>query len=163
MDAPTAECFWVEPGRLLAGRHPGAHGDPAAATATVEAIVRAGATLFLDLTEEGELAAYAHLLAGRARHLRRPIVDMWVCGGDELAETLDAIDDELARGGVVYVHCWGGCGRTGTVVSAWWVRHGTAPLEALERYRRAAGAFTSRRCPETPEQEALVLGWGAGA
>jgi hypothetical protein len=163
VDAPTAECFWVEPGRLLAGRHPGAHGDPAATRATIDSILAAGAMLFLDLTEDGELAAYAHLLGGRARHVRRPIVDMWVTGGDELAATLNVIDGELARGGVVYVHCWGGCGRTGTVISAWWVRHGMEPFEALERYRGAARVFTSRRCPETPEQEAMVLGWRVGA
>lgn len=121
----------------------------------------AGVTLFVDLTEEGELSPYADGLAG-ARHVRFPVLDMWVASQDQLARTLDAIDDELAGGGVVYVHCWGGCGRTGTVVSAWWVRHGADPAEALERYQERCRAYSTRRCPETPEQIALVLGWRRG-
>jgi protein-tyrosine phosphatase len=128
----------------------------------VEALLGAGVTLFLDLTEEGELDAYAELLDGRARHVRRPIVDMTVCSEDELAAALDAIDDELARGGLVYVHCWGGCGRTGTVVSAWWVRHGAEPWEALHRYQHLSRPIQRQNCPETPEQHALVLGWARG-
>lgn len=166
---PTDECFWAEPGRLLAGRYPGAWDDPAAARTKVEAIVAAGVTLFLDLTEEGELAPYAHLLesarpGGQSppgtvpRYVRRAIRDMSVCSDDELSGALDEIDAELARDGVVYVHCWGGCGRTGTVVSAWWVRHGAEPREALTRYADLRGY----PCPETAEQRALVLGWSAG-
>jgi protein-tyrosine phosphatase len=155
---PTEESFWAEPGRLLAGKYPGSWHDPVVARVRVEELLGAGVTLFLDLTEERELDPYAHLLDGRARHLRRAIVDMSVCSEDELAEALDAIDGELERGGLVYVHCWGGCGRTGTVVSAWWVRHGVEPWEALRRYQR----LSRRHCPETPEQHALVLGWASG-
>jgi hypothetical protein len=159
--AGQADWFWAEPGRLLAGPYPGAHGDERAARARLEPLLAAGVTLFLDLTEEGELDPYAHLLEGRARHVRRPIADMSVTEVTDLAATLDEIDAELARGGVVYVHCWGGCGRTGTAVSAWWVRHGAEPFAALERYRAAARAYTTMRCPQTPEQEALVLAWRA--
>lgn len=170
MDGPTAEWFWAEPERLLAGKYPGAFGDEEAARAKVQAILRTGVTLFLDLTEPGELDQYAHLLdepgpdssGSAARHVRRPIEDMWVTTDDELAATLDEIDAELSRGGRVYVHCWGGCGRTGTVVSAWWVRHGADPFEALQRYNERSRAMTTRRCPETPEQVAMVVAWQPG-
>jgi rhodanese/phosphatase family protein len=167
----VTEYFWAEPGKLLAGPYPGAYGDEAAARARVEAILRHGVTLFVDLTEEGELDAYAHRLAERPaaavsgsvpRHLRRPVVDMAVSTDEELAATLDAIDDELGRGGVVFVHCWGGCGRTGTVISCWWVRHGLEPREALDRFQERCRAYTRLRCPQTPEQVAVVLGWSAG-
>jgi protein-tyrosine phosphatase len=118
-------------------------------------------TLFVDLTEEGELAPYAGRLGG-AHHVRFPILDMWVTSEEQLARTLDAIDEELAAGGIAYVHCWGGCGRTGTVVAAWWVRHGTDPAEALVRYQELCRAYSTRHCPETREQVAMVMGWRRG-
>jgi hypothetical protein len=165
--APTDGCFWVQPRRVLAGMYPGAWYDADVTRAKLDAILGAGVTLFLDLTEEGELEPYAQVLrelrgqtpAGSVpRHVRRPIRDMSICGDDELAAALDVIDDELDRGGIVYVHCRGGCGRTGTVVSAWWVRHGVEPRQALARY----AALCGYPCPETGEQRALVLGWSAG-
>jgi protein-tyrosine phosphatase len=166
----VSEYFWAEPGKLLAGPYPGAYGDEAAARARIEALRRHRVTLFVDLTEDGELDPYAHLLRddgasplrAAARHLRRPVLDMSVSTEEELVATLDAIDDELARGGVVFVHCWGGCGRTGTVISCWWVRHGLEPREALARFQERCRAYTRLRCPQTPEQAAVVLGWSAG-
>jgi protein-tyrosine phosphatase len=141
----------VDPGRLLAGRYPESPGE----------LVAAGVTLFVDLTEEGELEPYVARLTG-ARHVRFPILDMWVTSDEQLVRTLDAIDVELAAGGTVLVHCWGGCGRTGTVIAAWWVRHGADPVEALERYQSLCRAYSTRRCPETPEQVAMVMRWRQG-
>jgi protein-tyrosine phosphatase len=146
-----AGCFWVDPGRLLAGRYPGSPGE----------LVAAGVTLFVDLTEEGELEPYVARLTG-ARHARFPILDMWVTSDEQLVQTLDEIDAELAAGGTVLVHCWGGCGRTGTVIAAWWVRHGADPVAALERYQSLCRAYSTRRCPETPEQVAMVMRWRRG-
>lgn len=117
----------------------------------------AGVTLFLDLTQEGELEPYAHLVSG-ARYRRMSIRDFSVPPEDQLVETLDAIDAELAGDGIVYVHCWAGCGRTGVVVGSWLVRHGSDPKDALARIAEARGLG----CPQTLEQRLLVLGWEPG-
>jgi protein-tyrosine phosphatase len=87
-----------------------------------------------------------------------PIRDFSVPAPDDLVAILDAIDAELAAGGIVYVHCWAGCGRTGVVVGSWLVRHGLTPHAALERIAEARGLG----CPQTLEQRLLVLGWEAG-
>jgi hypothetical protein len=42
------------------------------------------------------------------------------------------------------------------------VRHGVEPWEALRRYQRLSRAIQWQDCPQTPEQHALVLGWGRG-
>jgi protein-tyrosine phosphatase len=148
----------IEPGRLIAGRHPCAFG-PENAPEEVDDLLSAGVTLFLDLTQAGELDPYSSLVAQHARYVNRPILDFSIPTSDDLAATLDEIDDELAAGGLVYVHCWAGCGRTGVVVGSWLVRHGVEPQEALRRVAEERGLG----CPQTLEQRFLVLDWQPGA
>jgi protein-tyrosine phosphatase len=147
----------IEPGRLIAGLHPCAWG-PEDAPEAVRELRSAGVTLFLDLTQDGELEPYDQLLGPLARYLRVPIRDLSVPASGDLVAVLDTIDEEIERGGVVYVHCWAGCGRTGVVVGCWLVRHGASPHEALDRIAEARG----RGCPQTLEQRLLVLSWEHG-
>jgi protein-tyrosine phosphatase len=67
-------------------------------------------TLFVDLTEEGEIGPTNRRGTSRCQSGLRGAIR------SDLRRTLDAIHSELAAGGVVYLHCRGGCGRTGTVV-----------------------------------------------
>lgn len=147
----------IEPGRLIAGRHPCAWGSEDAGD-EVRVLLEQGVTLFLDLTQHGELEPYARHLPPRVRHVRMPIHDFSVPTPEALVATLDEIDNELAAGGLAYVHCWAGCGRTGVVAGCWLVRHGTAPDEALERIAETRGLG----CPQTLEQRLLILGWDEG-
>ena len=121
-------------------------------------LLHAGTTLFLDLTQTGELESYASLIGPPSRYLSRPIRDFSVPTRENLMATLDEIDAELADGGVVYVHCWAGCGRTGVVVGTWLVRHGVDPHAALRRIAEARGLG----CPQTLEQRVFVLEWEQG-
>ena len=70
-----------------------------------------------------------------------------------------ALDDDKS----VYVHCWGGIGRTGTVVGCWLVRHGMTGDEALaqivEWWRGMEKARIHPRSPQTREQHAYVRNW----
>ena len=160
MDAPTPESYWVEPGRLLAGKYPGLH-DPSVGNARLRALLAAGVTLFVDLTVEHELDPYAHLVDAGARHVRMPIRDMDVTDPEQMRRTLDLIDRERAREGTAYVHCWGGAGRTGTVVGCWLVRHGLDGEAALQRIAtlRADSPALWLDSPQTGPQRAMVRGW----
>ena len=63
---------------------------------------------------------------------------------------LRALDDARAAGAPVYVHCWGGIGRTGTVVGCWLKRQGSLdcdPVEAIARLRKD----TRKRYAASPE------------
>jgi protein-tyrosine phosphatase len=124
----------------------------------VRELEAAGVTLFLDLTQAGELEPYVSLVGPPARYLNLPIRDFSIPTREGLVATLDEIDAELDAGGVVYVHCWAGCGRTGVVVGSWLVRHGLDPNAALNRIAEARGIG----CPQTLEQRIFVLGWHAG-
>ena len=147
----------IEPGRLIAGRHPCAWGSENASVEVSE-LAAAGVTLFIDLTQPGELAPYASHVEPPARYVNRPIRDFSIPARDALVATLDEIDAEIDSGGLVYVHCWAGCGRTGVVVGTWLVRHGVAPNDALRRIAEARGLG----CPQTLEQRVYVLDWRRG-
>jgi protein-tyrosine phosphatase len=112
----------------------------------VESQLGNGTTLFVDLTEEGELEPYAHLLPEGVRHVRVPIPDFGVPAEADMVRVLDLIDDALAGGETVYVHCRAGVGRTRTVIGCHRRRHGLPP--GLE--------------PETGEQREFVRTWPAG-
>lgn len=163
--APTKYSYWVVEGRLLAGEYP---------LEELRALVDAGVTAFVDLTRAGEssrrgdLPLYAEQLreiAGdEARHLHFPIPDMRVPEERLTAEILDAIDGELEAGGVVYVHCRAGVGRTGTIIGCWLARHGERGDAALERladlWEGTALAMHFPRTPENDLQHEYVRDWG---
>jgi protein-tyrosine phosphatase len=151
----------VEAGRLCAGEYPYA-GEPRAGIAKLERIRAAGIDAFVDLTEEGEygLAPYAHHLEG-CEYRRLSIPDFGVPSTDRMREILDAIDDALSRGRTVYLHCFGGIGRTGTTVGCHLVRRGATGEEALAsiaEWRRGT-PDAGRDSPETVEQRRFVERW----
>jgi protein-tyrosine phosphatase len=65
---------------------------------------------------------------------------------------------------MVYVHCKGGIGRTGTVAGCYLVRHGQTPEAALRliAQRLYHTHMAERLSPEGDEQRALVLRWQPG-
>lgn len=160
MNAPTPESYWVEHGHLLAGKYPVPRHD-GGSNIRLSLLQAAGVTLFLDLTQEHELDPYAHLVDGSALHVRMPIRDMDVPSPEQMRRTLDLIDRERAREGTTYVHCWGGAGRTGTVVGCWLVRHGMDGDAALRQIAtlRAGSAALWLDSPQTDEQRAMVRSW----
>lgn len=171
---PFPNSYVVPGARIIAGEYPGAK-NLNDARAKVRALFDAGVTTVIDLTRAGELAAYAALLSEEAsargvavRHVRMPIRDVDVCAPEQMRATLDEIDRCLAAGETVYVHCWGGVGRTGTVVGCWLVRHGRIGTEALEEVQRLFETMSAAKVerhpegsPQTREQRRMVAEWGA--
>ncbi len=52
-----------------------------------------------------------------------------------LAQIVDLINQKVEEGKKVLVHCLAGCGRTGTVLAAYFVSRGMHPDEAVEHLR----------------------------
>ena len=178
-DRPLANTYWVDPGRFAAGEYPGARNRKEAA-GRLRTLLQAGIDCFIDLTEPDEgLAPYGRIAAQEASrlgsdfvHARHRIVDMGVPRSpQQTAGILDAIDEALDDGRNVYVHCWGGIGRTGTVVGCWLVRHGRTGDEALaeiaQRWQGMDKRYRHPRSPQTAQQRAYVRNWtepsGGGA
>ncbi len=155
--------YWVQPGRLLAGPYPGAWGEDLAQRKARE-LLAAGITTIIDLTESDEHHAYLPRLNSAAEqqgrtveHHRFPIPDMDVPLPSQMVRILDTIDTALAEGQVVYVHCMGGIGRTGTVIGCFLVRHGQTGTEALQTIAQLRGGLTES--PETEPQRLMVRTW----
>jgi hypothetical protein len=170
---PTGvDAYWAVPGRLLAGEYPGARLKQEAA-AKLDALLDSGVTCFVDLTEEGEgppLRPYGALLrtraAARGTHvtvLRFSVPDVRVPTFWQMRAILSAIGIAFDADEIVYVHCWGGVGRTGTVVGCRLVEDGVSASEVLSRIAelRSATARAARVSPETSEQRSFVTSWPA--
>ncbi|HET9938695.1 MAG TPA: hypothetical protein VFQ28_07880 [Gaiella sp.] len=160
---PLSDSYRVADG-LLAGAYPGAD-DPVEAVRRLRAFQEHGVTLYVDLTHPADsLPSYERLVVPAARRVGHPIVDMGVPTIPHMTRILDDVDGALAEGGSVYVHCWGGVGRTGTVVGCWLVRHGLDdgdPIGRIAELRRdASGAAVAS--PETQAQHAMVEAWKRG-
>lgn len=172
MKRPIQYCYWVAPGKLLAGEYP-RELDEESSREKVRALLDTGVTTFIDLTEEDEgwgrpLEPYAHL-APEATHRRFPIVDMHTPASPEcVTAALDAIDHAIENGGIAYVHCLGGIGRTGTIIGCWLVRHGRtgdealAHLETLWQHNPKSRLSHARFSPQTPDQCDYVRRWPVG-
>ena len=162
--APLPRSYWVDD-HLIAGAYPGAPGD-AEADDKVRALVGAGVTLFLDLTTpEDRLRPYEALLAkidspANIRRVALPVPDLSVAPHATVEEALRLLDAEAAAGGISYVHCWGGIGRTGTIIGCYLARSigGEAALAALAQLRTAS-ADAHRSSPETAGQADFVRRW----
>ena len=139
---PHRNCYWLVPGALLAGEHPRAVAPDC--TPRIDALLDAGIRSFIDLTEEGEgpapytptLRERADARALRAMHQRFPIRDCGVPTPALMRTTLDAIYAAMAAGDPVYVHCWAGIGRTGTVVGCLLREQGLSARETFALINR---------------------------
>ena len=170
LTAPIPDSYWVIPGRLLAGEYPGAK-DAAGAVLKLGRFRDAGITLFFDLTEAGEhgLRPYAPLLAeafgpnAKVKHRRFPIPDLGTPDVAQMAAIQESLTHYLAQDEVVYVHCYGGIGRTGTVIGCYLVEQGmdgAAALAQIAQWRQGTPDGW-KRSPETEEQWQRVRTWTA--
>lgn len=173
---PFQRSYWVVPGKFLAGFFPGSD-DPAIAAKQLRALAASGVRHVVNLMEESEedhsgrpFVPYAEPLAGYGAESgaeiicnRFPVRDLNIPTVEEMRRILDAIDAAIERDAPVYVHCWGGKGRTGTVVGCWLVRHGVAGdgEEALRMIGKMRAGIAGPS-PETAAQIEMVRSWRRG-
>ncbi|MDY7000018.1 MAG: tyrosine-protein phosphatase [Actinomycetota bacterium] len=156
--------WWVQPG-LLAGEYPGAT-TPEKTTAKVELLVAAGVDTIIDLTTpddrltpyEPQLRRAAEAAGRHIEHVAHPIPDMGVVTQTGYDRILARIRDERDAGRVVYLHCWGGKGRTSTVVGCLLIDGGLDYDSAVARIAqlRAGTRKAGDPCPESECQHRLL-------
>lgn len=175
---PFARSYWVIPGKLLAGCYPGDK-NPKQAEVKLEGLLANGIRVVINLMEEYEFGhdgepfvQYEKTLKQMAKDngtevecIRMPIPDLTAPAPEFMLTILDRIDQAISQEKPVFVHCWGGKGRTGTVVGCFLARHGKASgKDVLLKIGdlRKNDPTSHQASPETDSQRRLVKYWREG-
>ena len=166
---PIPDSYWVVPGRLLAGEHPGS-ASRALAMERLKRFLAAGVSCFIDLTDPAETPPYEAYLpfatpdGRRIAYLREPLPDHDVPADREtMTRILRMIEDALAAGHVVYLHCRAGVGRSSMVAGCWLADHRPGQVDVIETlqslWRQSARSRVWSMVPETEEQVDFIRNW----
>lgn len=111
---------------------------------------------------EDKLQSIAASMGNTVTFERMTIKDTRVPSMVQMCQILDRIDQCIQDDKPVYIHCWGGRGRTGSVVGCFLARHGLASrhnvLDNIQELRKETEDHWIPS-PETPQQVDLVLSW----
>lgn len=162
MDKPIKHSYCVIPDKVYAGEYAGDLQNPEQKIRRLEEF---GITHFIDLTEDGELNPYQHLLDSYVEHHRFPIKDVSVPESyQDVYDLMEHIDSIISNDdNMVYIHCWGGVGRTGTIVACLYEYYGEGYEDAVNHLHQSFKDCPKshwRHTPETEEQLGFIRRFG---
>ena len=111
---------------------------------------------------EGLLVELEEEAGAPLRRISLPITDMGVPeAGGTMQTILRQIRESSDLAPAVYVHCWGGIGRTGTVVGCWLRECGYDPESALTHVQHLYSSHMQKvrihpESPQTPAQKDYI-------
>jgi hypothetical protein len=163
VNRPLPNSYWVIPGRLLAGEYP-IGSDYTDARARLARFREAGINHFIDLTEQGELPAYRHLLPVYTKYQNSPIADTCVpADASQVSQLLSDMRAAVKANRCIYVHCRAGIGRTGLIVGCYLADaagNGKSVLKELNQlWQQSERASSWPSIPQTAEQAEYIRRW----
>ena len=162
----------IEAGKLYGGEYPGDR-NPDVARIRLRSLITLGIRTFVDLTAPADrMAPYEGLLAdleeeagAPLRRISLPIADMGIPHASDTMQTiLRHIRESSSLSPAVYIHCWGGIGRTGMVVGCWRRECGYDAESALAHVQHLYSSHMPKvsihpESPQTPAQKDYIRNW----
>ena len=146
--ARSKRVTWLEEDCLAACRYPRSE-------KALRELAERGVTLLVNLHER------PHSRAVLGRHglteLHLPVRDFTAPTLEQLEHGIAAVEQAIADGQKVAVHCGAGLGRTGALLACYLVKRGLGPDEAMAHVRTLRPGSV-----ETPQQEVAVRNYARG-
>jgi len=162
---PTPTSNWVIKGRVMAGAYPGSR-EENEHNATMKQILDSNISTFVCLMEVEELKSFrpylptAQTMKPDIKYVAFPIPDNLVRENERVEEFVNELEKLVQEGEVLYVHCWGGHGRTGTIIACLLARlaglNASEALRYTEAYHHCRVDYRRQRSPQNEMQRNQV-------
>ncbi len=168
---PFERSYWIIPGKLMAGEYP-AVANKKEAYKKLDSLIDKGIKVIINLTEADEqnnegvkLFEYKDYLKREGVEVHRmPIEDLSIPSKSQMDSILKLIDDSLNNHKPVYFHCWGGVGRTGTVLGCYLRKNEMSSKENIFdmiSYLKRTTSISNKMSPENETQKNFVLNYNS--
>lgn len=166
---PNPNSYWITPS-LLAGEYPHFI-DELTQQSPLPVYLAQGFSYFIDLRQYETSPEYYHLALPSHSPLtglpiiyqNMPIKNFDVPHSKQAMQLiLETINEAIDAGHKVYVHCWAGIGRTGTVMGCYLTERGYTGEEAvsvLQQFWRQCAKSSYTQSPETSAQVQWIKEW----
>lgn len=166
---PFESSYWVIPNQLLVGEIPIANNE-IETKAKLDHLIDLNVSAVINLMEGDEKDHSGNLFFNYQPYLNEhgvithqfPIKDMDIPSPVQMMRILKQIDFYVKQRKVVYLHCWGGLGRTGTVVGCYLLSNGLANannvLDTIIKLKSQSG-LVDKESPQTTAQREFILDW----
>jgi hypothetical protein len=169
---PFPQSYWVSEGLLCVGCYPGDL-DPQLCDIKLQGLLDCGIRRIVHLMEPAEtsrggipfvpyiprLQELARVSSKTVECLSFPIRDASAPPKSVMRQILNAIDDSVQQVTATYIHCWGGHGRTSTVIACYLIQLGYEPEDALDQVMEFRKDLPKNHYPFEGDQERFILDW----
>jgi protein-tyrosine phosphatase len=132
---------WAEPGFLAFGEKPGLW---RALEDDLAFLQDQGISVIVSMLEDhANLADYE---ACKFSTLHFPVLDLHAPTQDQIRACLKEFAGFKEAGKKVYLHCYGGLGRSATIAAAWLIHSGMAPADAVRCIQRMKAGTIETEC-----------------